>query len=90
MSILNITLQSDSESDASQSTAGGKKNTTAIRVMRPTISSQNKIIMNKSNLLRRRSTTSSQSTSKTVFYDYTKTLFFILKLIFSCSKYYWT
>jgi len=32
--------------------------------MRPTISSQNKIIMNKSNLSRRRSTTSSQSTSK--------------------------
>ncbi|KAE9544023.1 hypothetical protein AGLY_001712 [Aphis glycines] len=62
-SSVNMLDQSDSESDASQSTAGGKKNTTAIRVMRPTISSQNKIIMNKSNLLRRRSTTSSQSTT---------------------------
>lgn len=55
--------QSDSESDPNQSTDIGIKNTAVVRAMRPTISSQNKIIMNKSNLLRRRSCNASQSTS---------------------------
>lgn len=55
--------QSDSESDPNQSTDVGIKNTGIIRAMRPTISSQNKIITNKSNLLRRKSSNASQSTS---------------------------
>ncbi|XP_050438711.1 mitogen-activated protein kinase-binding protein 1 [Adelges cooleyi] len=62
---VNVLDQSDSESDASQQTNGSGTITSAIptRIMRPTISSQNKVIANKSNILRRRSSTASQSTT---------------------------
>lgn len=59
-SSVNVLDQSDSESDTSPSSR--IRNTTATRITRPTISSQNKIIINKPNLLRRRNP-SSQSTT---------------------------
>ncbi|XP_050529445.1 mitogen-activated protein kinase-binding protein 1 [Daktulosphaira vitifoliae] len=62
-SSVSVLDQSDSESDISQLANGILNSGIPIRAMRPTISSQNKMIVNKSNLSRRRSSTTSQSTN---------------------------
>lgn len=48
-SSVGVLNQSDSESDISQTTGGGQRSLVSLRVMRPTISSQNKMSANASN-----------------------------------------